>query len=136
MCVFTHFAAGALVGTFWPNVFAAPFAGLGSHIILDMIPHRDFENMKLEIFLWLAAFAILLAGGVYRAPVIVAGLFAVLPDLENLLWKTGRIAEGSKIFPGHTGGWIRHGREAGIYSIYIQVLFTVAAIIVVFWRNR
>ena len=103
MCVFTHFAAGALLGSFSPHLALAPILGLGSHIALDLVPHRDFQSMKLEILLGLAALCLLLATGVHSLAVILGGLAAVLPDLENLLWKTGKIREDQKRFPGHTG---------------------------------
>ena len=39
MCLFTHFAAGALAGGATGNVYAGTVAGLASHAVLDMIPH-------------------------------------------------------------------------------------------------
>ena len=128
MCVFTHFAAGALAGALIPVPAAAPVIGLGSHIVLDVLPHRDFENYRLEIALWLAAAAVLLAGGGMNLPIALGGFAAVLPDLENLLWKLGRIRDGQKIFPGHRPGLLRHGREAGRSSLGLQFAFTVAVI--------
>lgn len=128
MCVFTHFAAGALAGSLVPVAAVAPFIGLGSHLLLDVLPHRDFENYRIEIVLWLAAMAALLAGGGMTLAILLGGLAAVLPDLENLLWKLGLIRDGQKIFPGHRPGLIRHGREAGAGSLVLQVVFSVAVI--------
>ncbi|MBN1164206.1 MAG: hypothetical protein JXB45_06485 [Candidatus Krumholzibacteriota bacterium] len=128
MCVFTHFAAGALLGAFSPHVALAPVVGLGSHIVLDVIPHRDFENMKVEIGLGILALAVLLAGGVYSWAVILGGLAAVLPDLENLLWKLGKIRENQKIFPGHVG-FIPHGKPAGKINLILQFILSAAALI-------
>lgn len=131
--VFTHFAAGALAGALIPNPIAAPFIGLGSHLLLDMIPHRDFEDYRVEIVLWIVAMIILFAGGAHSAAIVLCGLFAVLPDLENLLWKTGKIDNDQKIFPGHRKGWLRHGRKTGNWSIVLQVAFTA---IVIAWMIR
>jgi hypothetical protein len=131
--VFTHFAAGALAGSLIPVPFAAPFIGLGSHLLLDMIPHKDFEDYRIEIVLWIIAMIVLFAGGAYSWAIVLAGLFAVLPDLENLLQKTGRIRRDQMIFPGHRKGFIRHGRETGAWSVVVQVAFTVA---VIFWMIR
>lgn len=133
MSVFTHFAAGALAGALIPNPIAAPFIGLGSHLLLDMIPHRDFEDYRVEIVLWIVAMIILFAGGAHSAAIVLCGLFAVLPDLENLLWKTGKIDNDQKIFPGHRKGWLRHGRKTGNWSIVLQVAFTA---IVIAWMIR
>ncbi|MDD3642696.1 MAG: hypothetical protein PHQ19_04440 [Candidatus Krumholzibacteria bacterium] len=128
MCVFTHFAAGALAGSFLPVPVAAPLLGLGSHLLLDVIPHRDFEDYRIEILLWLAAMAALGVMGGMTLPIALAGLFAVLPDLENLLWKLGRLRDDQKIFPGHRPGWLRHGRETGRSSIVLQIVFTVVVV--------
>jgi hypothetical protein len=131
--VFTHFAAGALAGSLIPNPVAAPFLGLGSHLLLDVIPHKDIDDYRIEIALWVAAMAVLFAGGAYTLAIVLAGLFAVLPDLENLLWKTGKIRDDQKIFPGHRKGFIRHGRETGAWSMVLQAAFTAA---VIFWIIR
>ena len=131
--VFTQFAAGAVAGALIPNPIAAPFIGLGSHLLLDMIPHRDFEDYRVEIVLWIVAMIILFAGGAHSAAIVLCGLFAVLPDLENLLWKTGKIDNDQKIFPGHRKGWLRHGRKTGNWSIVLQVAFTA---IVIAWMIR
>jgi len=45
MYLTVHAAAGAAVGQFMPNVWAAFAAGFVSHFILDMIPHGD-ENIQ------------------------------------------------------------------------------------------
>ena len=55
MCVFTHFAAGALLGAYAPYVWLAPVFGLGSHLALDVLPHYDFEDIRVEILLWILA---------------------------------------------------------------------------------
>jgi hypothetical protein len=133
--VFTHFAAGALAGSFIPNPVAAPFIGLGSHLLLDLIPHKDFEDYRLEIVLWIVSMIVLFVGGVYGAAVVLAGLFAVLPDLENLLWKIGKIRDDQKIFPGHRKGFLKHGKETGNWSIVLQVVFTAVVITWMIRRN-
>jgi hypothetical protein len=131
--VFTHFAAGALAGALIPNPVAAPFVGLGSHLLLDVIPHKDFEDYRIEIALWIISMIILFAGGAHSAAIVLCSLFAVLPDLENLLWKTGKIHDSQKIFPGHRKGLIRHGRETGAWSIVLQIVFTG---VVIAWMVR
>ncbi len=135
MSVFTHFAAGALAGSLIPNPLAAPFIGLGSHLLLDMIPHKDFEDHRIEIVLWVVAMIALFAGGAYSWAIVLAGLFAVLPDLENLLQKTGAIRRDQMIFPGHRKGFIRHGRETGVWSVVLQLAFTTVAIVWMIRRN-
>lgn len=135
MCLFTHVAAGALAGAYAPNLYLAPVFGLGSHVLLDMLPHHDFEKMRVEIILALAAIGLLAAVGAMTPPVVLGFLFGMLPDLENLLWKTGRIRDEQKIFPGHVG-ILRHGAPAGISSIYLQGIFSILAIVLLVWRGR
>ena len=127
MCVFTHVAAGALAGALVPWAWLAPVAGLGSHVALDVVPHYDLRSMTLEILLAVGVFAVMLSLGV-RSPAIVLGaIFGAAPDIENMLWKLGKIDEDGKIFPGHTGR-IGHGRPAGPSSLVLQVVGTVAVV--------
>ena len=134
MCLFTHVAAGALAGAFAPNLYLAPVFGLGSHVALDMLPHHDFERMMLEIMLAAAAIVALFAGGAMSLAVLLGVLFGILPDLENLLWKLGRIRDDQKVFPGHVG-LLKHGPPAGVSSIYVQVAFSLAALAFLIWRG-
>lgn len=134
MCLFTHVAAGALAGAFAPNLYLAPVFGLGSHIALDMIPHYDFENIAVEILLAVLAVGILVIGGAVGPAVLLGIVFGILPDLENLLWKLGRIRNEQKIFPGHVG-FLKHGAEMGVASIYQQVVLAVVIMLVLIWRS-
>ena len=135
MCLFTHVAAGALAGAFAPNLYLAPLFGLGSHIALDMIPHHDFERMTLEIMLAGIAMTVLALGGAMSLAVLLGALCGILPDIENLFWKLGRIRDDQKIFPGHVG-LLKHGGPAGVSSIYIQALFSVGALAFLIWRGQ
>lgn len=135
MCLFTHVAAGALAGAFAPNLYLAPVFGLGSHILLDMIPHHDFEKMTVEIILAIVVIGLLAAAGALGPAVILGLLFGILPDLENLLWKLGRIHDEQKIFPGHVG-LLKHGAPAGVSSIYLQAISTVLVVLFFVWRGR
>ena len=133
MCLFAHVAAGALAGAFSPNSFLAPVFGLGSHVFLDVLPHYDFENMKVEIFLAACAIGILMIAGVFSLPIILGIVFAILPDLENLFWKLGKLRDDQKVFPGHVG-FIPHGRIAGIGNLILQ--FAGSAVIIFYLIRR
>ena len=134
MCLFTHVAAGALAGAYAPNLYLAPVFGLGSHIILDMIPHHDFEKMRVEIVLAVVVIGLLAAAGALGTAVTLGLLFGILPDLENLFWKLGKIRDDQKIFPGHVG-LLKHGAPAGIGSIYLQAAFTALVLLFFVWRS-
>jgi hypothetical protein len=133
MCLFTHIAAGALAGALSPNALVAPVLGLGSHVLLDILPHYDFENMAVEIVLGAAVVAALAVGGALSLAVCLGALFAALPDFENLLWKLGRIRDEQKVFPGHVGV-IRHGPPAGKGNIVLQFVTATAVIVFLIWR--
>lgn len=129
VCIFTHIAAGAFVGALAPAPFMAPAFGLGSHIALDLLPHYDFERMWVEILFGGIIVAALVTGGAGNLAIWLGALFAVIPDLENLLWKLSVISDGQKTFPGHVG-MVPHGRKAGIVNLIVQ--FGASAAIVVY----
>jgi hypothetical protein len=120
MCSVTHVAAGALIGSFFDNHLVAFAVGFASHIPLDFMPHIDFEDFRVDAAMTIGFMgAILLVVG--SSPILFGALGAVVPDFENLLWKTGIIRETDKIFPTHTG-FIRHGQARVSQGIATQVL--------------
>ncbi len=133
MCVFTHIAAGALAGSLSPSPYFAPFLGLGSHIVLDVIPHYDIDSIATEIGLAVIFVVILIFGQALNPAIILGMVFAILPDLENLLWKKGKISQEQKIFPGHRI-LVPHGREVGKSNLFYQFIF--AAGVMVFLLKR
>ncbi len=112
MCLFTHLAAGALVGGLLGNVPAAVAAGLASHAVLDALPHYDFPDWRIEIAGAALTLALLGLLGLGTAAAVAGGLAGVLPDLEILLWRLGRLPRSRFLFPSHSG-LIRHGRATG-----------------------
>jgi len=122
------------VGSLAPSPYLAPVFGLGSHIVLDVLPHFDFESMRVEILFSLLLVIVLILAGVCNLPVTLGIIFAILPDLENLLWKLGVLRDDQKRFPGHTGP-IPHGREAGYVNLFLQFIFSAAAVWLVIGRN-
>jgi len=133
--VFTHFSAGALVGYLAPGLLSAAGLGLLSHLLLDYLPHFDFENVWLEIIFGCVVLAVLIAGRSCTANICVGGLVAVLPDVENLFWKLGIMDRKHRIFPSHTG-LVPHGKEAGMVNLAGQVVFTVAVVLFLIWSNK
>ncbi len=121
------------MGAFAPHPALVPVFGLGSHIVLDMIPHFDFENMKVEIILGFAALAVLLASGVYGYAIITGGVVAAVPDLENLLVKLGKIRKDQKLFPTHSG-LLPHGKKSGYFNLGLQFVFSILILGFLIWR--
>ena len=120
-------AVGALIGSLVNNHLAAFALGFLSHLPLDVIPHFDFKDYRIDALLTVAMLGgLLLAAGF--SPVLLAALGAVVPDFENLLWKMGIINEKRKIFPTHSG-MIEHGRAltGGVPAEIAVSAFSVAA---------
>jgi len=134
MCLFTHVAAGAVVGALSPTLYAVPFLALGSHIALDAIPHLDIDKMRYEILFASAAIAAIAVGGALDSKVLLGIIFGLIPDFENLLWKLGKIRDDQKIFPGHRK-LIPHGAVTGGGSLIIQAAASMIAILVLIRRG-
>jgi len=124
MCLFTHFAAGALVGGATGNVGLAVIAGLVSHLPLDALPHYDFPDWRVELLGGLVALAVLLLFPFATWPAVAGGLAGMVPDLENLLQKLGRLSRRRFVFPSHTG-LIPHGPEVGRGNLAWQAVLAV-----------
>ncbi len=127
MCLFTHVAAGAVAGALSPTPYVAPLFALGSHILLDIIPHYDIDKMRYELLLAVIAGAAIVLGRALSLKVVLGIAFGLLPDVENLLWKRGLIRDDQKIFPGHRR-FLPHGMVAGAANLYLQFAFSVVAI--------
>jgi hypothetical protein len=124
MCLFTHFAAGALAGGATGNVWAGAAAGLASHAVLDMIPHWDHPDWRVELAAGMASLLLLLLLPFSSAAAVVGGLMGMVPDLENLFQKLGWMGRGRFVFPTHTG-LLPHGRALGPRSVVWQVAIFV-----------
>ena len=127
MCLFTHVAAGAIAGALAPTPYLAPVFALASHVLLDIMPHYDIDNMRYELFLASVAIAAIAIGHVLSLKVILGIAFGILPDFENLLWKRGLIRDDQKIFPGHRK-FIPHGIVVGAANLYLQAAVSAVAI--------
>jgi len=124
MCIFTHFAAGALAGGLTGNVYLGAVAGLASHAVLDVIPHYDHPDWRLEMGGGVASLLLLLMMPFVSWPAVVGGIFGMVPDLENLLQKLGKMRRDQFIYPTHTG-LLPHGRALGPRSIVWQFVIFV-----------
>jgi len=108
MCSVTHVAAGAVIGILVDSRLSAFLLGVVSHIPLDAVPHIDFKDYRIDAVLTIGLLAGIFAFTGF-SPILLGAVGAVVPDLENLLWKMGIIEEKHKVFPTHSG-LIRHGQ--------------------------
>jgi hypothetical protein len=134
MCLFTHFAAGALVGGISGQAVIAILGGFATHVLLDALPHYDFPNWRIELTGGLGALLVLLSLPQASWPAVLGGLAGMLPDLENLLWKLGKISRRAFIFPSHTG-WIPHGRKCRRGNLAWQLVLTAACFALLGWLS-
>ena len=124
MCLFTHFAAGALAGGLTGSPVWGALAGLASHAVLDMLPHYDHRR-RLELGGGLAALALLLVMPFVSWAAVIGGIAGMLPDLENLFQKLGKMRRDQFVYPTHTG-LLKHGRPLGPRNLGVQALIFVA----------
>ena len=89
MTVITHLAVGAAAGSLTDNASGAALLGLLSHVPLDVLPHYEFDKMWVEVAALAAVFAVMLAAGMGRTGIFWGAVGAVVPDIENLLWRLG-----------------------------------------------
>ncbi len=127
MCLFTHFAAGALAGGLTGDPVWGAVAGIASHALLDMIPHYDHPDWRVEISGGAMSLLLLLALPVAGWPAVLGGVGGMLPDLENLFEKLGWYSRRRFIFPTHNG-WLPHGRRLGPASLKWQLALFVACL--------
>lgn len=124
MCLFTHFAAGALAGGLTGNVWFGAAAGVASHAVLDAIPHYDHPDWRLELAAGVFSLLLLLLMPFATWAAVVGGIFGMVPDLENLFQKLGKMRRDQFIFPSHTG-LIPHGRTLGPRTLVWQLAIFV-----------
>jgi len=120
MCLFTHFAGGALAGAATNNVWFGAVVGIISHAVLDALPHYDHPDWRVELGGGIAALVFLLLLPFWTWPAVVGGIMGMVPDLENLFQKLGRMRRDQFIFPSHTG-LIPHGRSLARSSLIWQL---------------
>ncbi len=129
MCLFTHFAAGALVGGLVGEPLLGSLAGIASHAVLDMIPHYDHPDWRLELLGGVGALVLLLILPFGTKAAVWGGLGGVLPDLENLFQKLGLYSRRRFIFPSHNG-LLPHGRRLSAGSLRWQGALFVACYLI------
>ncbi|MCK4510847.1 hypothetical protein KAW64_03865, partial [bacterium] len=101
--------------------------------------HYEFEKMWVEVAVVSAVFAAMLAAGMGRTGIFWGAVGAVVPDIENLLWKVGILPRERKIFPGHSPRLSKifpHGRSLGPRHALTQVAMVCASAAVVFLSMR
>ncbi len=126
MCSVIHVGAGAIIGAIVGGRWTALILGLVSHIPLDLFPHIDFKDFRIDAIF---SGALVLAIGLFTgfSPILFGAIGAVAPDFENLLWKAGWIAESSKVFPTHSG-LLKHGFARLSRGVVEEILLSLMSL--------
>lgn len=139
MTAITHLAVGAALGSFTDSRGLGFALGLVGHIPLDLLPHYELERMWVDAAAVVAVLVAMLALGLGGTPVFWGAVGGVVPDVENLLWRTGILPGGGKVFPGHSPRLSRvfpHGRTLGPRHALTQVAIICASAAVVMLVTR
>lgn len=126
MCSVIHVGTGALIGSLLDDRWTALFLGLVSHVPLDLFPHIDFKDFRIDA-LFSGGLLIGIAAVTGFSPILLGGVGAVAPDFENLLWKVGLIDEKSKVFPTHSG-LIKHGFARFSKGVLEEILISLISL--------
>jgi hypothetical protein len=98
-----HALVGAAVGKIAgkrPGAFAG---GVATHLIGDLLPHKDFDP-KIEAPLLAATLGVLAWRCGVTSPEFVGALGGITPDLENAATRVGLIPADAMQFPTHRQG--------------------------------
>jgi hypothetical protein len=132
MMAWVHAAVGAALGRLIGHQGKAFGAGVASHAICDLIPHRDLKPIQEAPLLALALGLIAWRRGV-TSPETLGALGAVSPDTENIAARVGLIPESAMLFPTHQGE-ATHGRKTE--SILPQVALAAVCLAIALWPTR
>jgi hypothetical protein len=125
MMAWVHASVGAALGSRIKNRAAAFSAGVVSHLICDLFPHRDYE-LPVESALMTITLTVIAVRHGASSPEMAGAIGAIAPDIENGLQHLGIVEE--TFFPTHTRRlwFIGHGRK--IKSPISQLILACACL--------
>ena len=132
MMAWVHAAVGAALGRLIGHPAKAFGAGVASHAICDLIPHRDLKPIQEAPLLALALGLIVWRRGLTSSETLGA-VGAVSPDTENIAAHLGIIPRKAMVFPTHQGD-ATHGRKTE--SILPQVALAAVCLAVALWPEK
>lgn len=132
MMAWVHASVGAVLGRLIGHQGKAFGAGVASHAICDLLPHRDLTP-KVEASLLAVALGLLVWRKGLLSPEVAGAVGAISPDFENAAASTGLIPQSMMVFPTHQGPGT-HGRQTE--SILPQVALAGLCLAVALWPER
>jgi hypothetical protein len=127
-----HALVGAAVGRAAGSRTPALAAGVATHLLGDLLPHRDFDP-KVEAPLLAGTLALLALRCGVNSPEMAGAVGGVLPDVENAAQIVGLIPKASVRFPTHVGDGKHHGRP--VASALPQGVLAAACLAFVWSRH-
>ncbi len=118
MMAWVHASVGAAIGRFTGNVPIAFGLGVVSHMICDLLPHKDLTPREEAPLLGAALVTIAARNGVL-SPEMAGAIGAFSPDVENAASMFGIIPAESMRFPTHRG---EHSHGPKMRSVGTQVV--------------
>jgi hypothetical protein len=106
-----HALVGASIGHYVKGRRRSFAAGVATHLLCDLIPHKDFAP-HVEAPLLAVTLAALAAKHGINSPEMWGAIGAVSPDFENAAQVVKLIPPEAMLFPTHQGPQ-SHGREVG-----------------------
>ncbi len=130
-----HAVTGAVFGTITANPGTAFVAGLGSHILLDMIPHHDYSKVSsglIDLIFGIIVISFFMGVG-HDLNLLIGAIGGGIPDLEVAIgYLRGK---HWNIFPSHTG-LTPHNRLQNVTGVVIQLVIFFAGIGFLFIMNK
>jgi len=124
-----HALVGAAVGKASRHTGGAFVAGVITHAIGDLLPHKDFDP-KTEAPLLAATMAAIAWRHGFKSPEFWGAVGGFAPDFENAAQVVKLIRPDQMVFPTHQGDHV-HGRKTE--SALPQGILALACAAYVFW---
>jgi len=118
MMAWVHASVGAAIGRFVDNAPVAFGLGVVSHMLCDLLPHRDLTPKEEAPLLGVAMAAIIARNGLF-SPEVAGAVGAVAPDVENGASMVGLIPASAMRFPTHRG---EHSHGPKMRTVETQIL--------------
>ncbi len=97
-----HAAVGGALGRLIGRRDASFAVGVASHLLCDLMPHKDFAP-QVEAPLLAATLATIALRRGIDSPELLGAVGAIVPDLENAAQTVGLIPAHAMRFPTHRG---------------------------------
>ena len=97
-----HTCLNAAAGGMFKKPLAAAIAGLASHVLLDLLPHKDISAHKAEGTAVLLLLGIVGSSCGWSSPSFWCAMGGVLPDVEQVLPWTDPKRGRRRYFPTHS----------------------------------